>query len=178
MTGRVRVFASLLTVAFVAATLLLAVPVSAPPPIPMRVQGQAFDRAGTPLSIATPIRAFVDGVDVEDPFGAHASDTRTVSLTRQSSLAIAVAVLIAIVLGLFLLFAFLRARKKPVPPAGPPPSPPLAPTILPPVGAATVTPGLAPDKKVCPRCHTMVNVIDVTCFFCGYKFPEAAKPPP
>jgi len=117
-------------------------------------------------------------VDVEDPFGAHASDTRTVSLTRQSSLAIVVAVLIAIVLGLFLLFAFLRVRKKPVPPPGPPPSPPLAPTILPPVGAATVTPGLAPDKKVCPRCHTNVNVNDVTCFFCGYKFPEEAKPPP
>ena len=77
-----------------------------------------------------------------------------------------------------LLFAFLRARKKPVPPPGPPPSSPLAPTILPPVGAATVTPGLAPDKKVCPRCHTMVNGIDVTCFFCGYKFPEEAKPPP
>ena len=117
-------------------------------------------------------------VDVEDPFGARASDTRTVSLTRQSSLAIVVAALIAIVLGLFLLFAFLRARKKPAPPPGPPPSPPLAPTILPPVGAATVTPGLAPDKKVCPRCHTHVNVIDVTCFFCGYKFPEEAKPPP
>ena len=117
-------------------------------------------------------------VDVEDPFGAQASDTRTVSLTRQSSLAIVVAVLIAIVLGLFLLFAFLRARKKPAPPPGPPPSPPVAPTILPPVGAATVTPGIAPDKKVCPRCHTHVNVIDVTCFFCGYKFPEEAKPPP
>ncbi len=116
-------------------------------------------------------------VDVEDPFGAHASDTRTVSLTRQSSLAIVVAALIAIVLGLFLLFAFLRARKKPAPPPGPPPSPPLAPTISPPVGAATVTAGLAPDKKACPRCHTNVNVTDVTCFFCGYKFPEANPPP-
>src|SRR3989449_6934593 len=76
------------------------------------------------------------------------------------------------------LCAFLRARKKPVPQPGPPPSSPLSPTILPPVGAATVTPGIAPDKKVCPRCHTMVNVIDVTCFFCGYKFAEEAKPPP
>ena len=84
---------------------------------------------------------------------------------------------LAIVAGT-LLFAFLRARKKPAPPAAPPSSPPLAPTILPPVGAATVTPGIAPDKKVCPRCHTHVNVIDVTCFFCGYKFPEEAKPPP
>jgi len=25
---------------------------------------------------------------------------------------------------------------------------------------------------VCPRCHTIVNVIDVTCFFCGYLFPD------
>jgi len=117
-------------------------------------------------------------VEIEDPFGAHASDTRTVSLTRQSPLALIVAVLIAIVLGFFLLFGFLRARKKPAPPPGPPPSPPVAPVILPPVGAATVTPGLAPDKKVCPRCHTMVNVIDVTCFFCGYKFPDEGQPPP
>ena len=117
-------------------------------------------------------------VDVEDPFGAQASDTRTISLTRQSPLAIIVAVLIAILLGLFLLFAFLRARKKPKVPAEPPPTPPPGPAILPPVGAAKVTPGLAPDKKVCPRCHTHVNADDVTCFFCGYKFPEEAKPPP
>ena len=117
-------------------------------------------------------------VDVEDPFGAQASDTRTISLTRQSPLAIIVAVLIAILLGLFLLFAFLRARKKPKVPAEPPPTPPPGPAILPPVGAVTVTPGLAPDKKVCPRCHTHVNADDVTCFFCGYKFPEEAKPPP
>ncbi len=117
-------------------------------------------------------------VDVEDPLGAHASDTRTVSLTRQSPLALVVAVLIAIVLGLFLLFGFIRARKKTAPPAGPPPSPPLAPAILPPVGAATVMPGLAPEQKVCPRCHTHVNVMDVTCFFCGYKFPDEAKSPP
>ena len=145
MTGRVRVFACLLTLTIVAATLLAAIPVAAPPPIPMRTQGQALDRTGTALPVATPIRAFVDG---------------------------------AVVLGLFLLFGFLRARKKPAPPAAPPSSPPLAPTILPPVGAATVTPGIAPDKKACPRCHTHVNVIDVTCFFCGYKFPEEAKPPP
>src|SRR5881409_3544259 len=63
MTGRVRVFASLLIVAMVAAALLSAILVAAPPPIPMRVQGQAFDRAGTALPVATPIRAFVDGVD-------------------------------------------------------------------------------------------------------------------
>src|SRR5207249_9449476 len=71
-----------------------------------------------------------------------------------------------------------RARKKPKVPAEPPPTPPPGPAILPLVGAAKVTPGLAPDKKVCPRCHTHVNADDVTCFFCGYKFPEEAKPPP
>src|SRR3989449_644980 len=42
---------------------LAAPPVAPPPPIPMRVQGQAFDRLGAPLPIGTPIRAFVDGVD-------------------------------------------------------------------------------------------------------------------
>src|SRR5256885_13646270 len=61
MTGRVRVFASLLIIAMVAAALLSAIPVAAPPPIPMRVQGQAFARAGTALPVATPIGAFIDG---------------------------------------------------------------------------------------------------------------------
>src|SRR3989441_191431 len=117
-------------------------------------------------------------VDVQDPLGAQSSDTRTVSLTRQSSLALIIAVLIAVVLGIFLLFGFLRARRKPPQPVGPPPLPPLPPAILPPVGAATVTPGLAPDKKVCPRCQTHVNVSDVTCFFCGYKFTDEPKTPP
>src|SRR5207245_11517216 len=42
---------------------LYAAPVAAPPPIPMRTQGQAFSEGGTPLPFATPIRAFVDGVD-------------------------------------------------------------------------------------------------------------------
>src|SRR3989449_954591 len=75
-------------------------------------------------------------VDVQDPLGAQSSDTRTVSLTRQSSLALIIAVLIAVVLGIFLLFGFLRARRKPPQPVGPPPLPPLPPAILPPVGAA------------------------------------------
>src|SRR5436309_13108202 len=64
MTGRVRVFACLLTLAIVATTLLAAIPVAAPPPIPMRTQGQALDRPGTALPVATPIRAFVDGAVV------------------------------------------------------------------------------------------------------------------
>src|SRR3989442_2320349 len=126
MTGRVRVFACLLTLAIVAATLLAAIPVAAPPPIPMRTQGQALDRTGTALPVATPIRAFVDG---------------------------------AVVLGLFLLFDFLRARKKPAPPAAPPLSPPLPPTILPPVGAATFSPGIAPHNKDYPRCQPHSNFI-------------------
>ena len=117
-------------------------------------------------------------VDVQDPFGAQSSDTRTVSLTRQSSLALIIAVLIAVVLVLFLLFGFLRARRKPPQPVAPPPIPPMPPAILPPVGAATVSTGVPPDKKVCPRCQTHVNASDVTCFFCGYTFTEEAKPPP
>jgi len=176
ITGRVRVFASFLTVATVAATLLLAIPVGTQAiPLLTEAVGETAVLWNAPdIAVANVLVR----VDVEDPLGAQASDTRTVSLTLQSPVALIIAVLIAIVLVLFLLFGFLRARKKSAPPAGPPPSPPVAPTILPPVGAATVTPGLAPDKKVCPRCHTMVNVIDVTCFFCGYKFAEEAKPPP
>ena len=63
MTGRVRAFAWLLTAGIFAVGILYAIPVAAPPPIPMRTQGQAFSEAGTPLPFATPIRAFVDGVD-------------------------------------------------------------------------------------------------------------------
>src|SRR3989442_4080519 len=78
----------------------------------------------------------------------------------------------------FPMLRFLGAPRNPPQPVGPPKLPPLPPQILPPVGAATVTPGLAPDKKICPRCQTHVNVSDVTCFFCGYKFTEETKPPP
>src|SRR5207249_11683611 len=96
MTGRVRVFASLVIVAMVAAALLSAIPVAAPPPIPMRVQGQAFDRAGTALPVATPIRAFIDGVDYSNdpqvqggmgpartPTPGNPKDTRKASHTRR-----------------------------------------------------------------------------------------------
>src|SRR5437867_13335020 len=50
-------------------------------------------------------------VDVEDPFGARASDTRTVSLTRQPSLATVVAALLGIVFGQVPPFSFLQAPK-------------------------------------------------------------------
>src|SRR3989442_12818419 len=63
MTGRVRAFAWLPPAGIFAAAILYAVPVAAPPPIPMRTQGHAFDQAGAPLPFATPIRAFGDGVD-------------------------------------------------------------------------------------------------------------------
>ena len=53
----------LVLVGLLVGVVLVALPVGAPPPIPMRVQGQAFDRLGSPLPIGTPIRAFVDGVD-------------------------------------------------------------------------------------------------------------------
>jgi len=85
MTGRVRVFASLLIVAMVAAALLSAILVAAPPPIPMRVQGQAFDRAGTALPVATPIRAFVDGVDYSnDPQVQNGAGTYSILTSGNS----------------------------------------------------------------------------------------------
>src|SRR2546425_12617998 len=106
-------------------------------------------------------------VDVQDPLGAQSSDTRIVSLTRQSSLALIIAVLIAVVLGIFLLFGFLRARRNATQPVGPPPLTPLPPAILAPVGAAACTSALAPGKKVCPRCQTHVSVVDVTALSSG-----------
>ena len=127
------------------------------------------------VSWTTPDVAVSDAVlrvDVEDPFGAHASDTRTFRLTRQSPIALIVAVLIALVLIAFVVFGFLRARKHEQGPSPVPPTPPMAPippsTMPPPVGAAQV----GGDKKVCPRCHTAVNLSDLACFFCGYRFSE------
>ncbi len=51
--------------ALLAAT-LLPVAVRAPPPIPMVVEGHAYDRFGAPLPAGTPIRAYLDGVDYSD----------------------------------------------------------------------------------------------------------------
>lgn len=53
-------------------------PAVAPPPIPMRTQGRAFDSLMRPLPSGTPIRTFVDGVDysnrsqVQDAIGSFA----------------------------------------------------------------------------------------------------------
>jgi len=117
-------------------------------------------------------------VDVQDPFGAHASASQTFSLTRQSPIALIAAILIAVVLLVFVIFGFRRARKHeqapPSPPAKPPTAPASPPPIAPPIGAVLA----GGDKKICPRCHTAVKVADVTCFFCGFKFEEENTTPP
>jgi len=119
-------------------------------------------------------------VEVQDPFGAHATATRTFSLTRQSPLALVVAVLIAVVLVAFLIVGILRARKheERPPQQMPPPMPPtapIAPPVAPPLGRPLTTQS---GKKICPQCHTAVNPSDVQCFFCGYKFPGENPPSP
>ena len=50
---------------FALLALALAIPgeVRAPPPIPMTTTGHAYDAAGNPLTLGTPIRTFIDGVD-------------------------------------------------------------------------------------------------------------------
>ena len=118
-------------------------------------------------------------VDVQDPFGAHATAFTTFSLTRQSPIALIAAILIAVVLIVFVVFGYRRARKHEEaspspPPAKPPAAPPVPPQVAPPIGAVLA----GGDKKVCPRCHTSVKVEDVTCFFCGYKFTEENATPP
>jgi len=111
-------------------------------------------------------------VDVEDPFGAHGSASQTFALTRQSPIALIAAVLIAVVLLVFLIFGLRRARKHEEQPPSPPPAPPTPPTapaaVAPPLGGPVSVAG----KKVCPRCHTAVDIADVSCFFCGYRFSE------
>ena len=117
-------------------------------------------------------------VDVEDPFGAHATDARTFSLTRQSPVALIIAGFIAAVLVAFLIIGYLRTREETPPPA-PPPSPPSSPLLPPTIGpSATTPPPPAADKKVCPRCHTTVDAVDTTCFFCGYMFAGETSSPP
>jgi hypothetical protein len=118
-------------------------------------------------------------VDVQDPFGAHASASQTFALARQSPIALIAAILIAVVLIVFVIFGYRRARKhEEAPPSSPPAKPPTTPLspppIAPPIGAVLA----GGDKKICPRCHTAVKVADVTCFFCGYKFTEENTTPP
>ncbi|TLZ53515.1 MAG: hypothetical protein E6K17_09620, partial [Methanobacteriota archaeon] len=122
-----------------------------------------------------PDRAVAQAVfhlDVVDPSGLRGSAERTFSVTAQStpppppapsSLAIVIAAAIVIVLVAFLLLGLLLARKREKrPPAmpAPPPTPIIGPT------------GTVATTKVCPRCRTIVNAADVTCFFCGYVFPQ------
>src|SRR5881396_863439 len=70
-------------------------------------------------------------VDVQDPFGAHATAFTTFSLTRQSPIALIAAILIAVVLIVFVVFGYRRARKheeaSPSPPPAKPPAAPAAP---------------------------------------------------
>jgi len=58
----------------------------------------------------------------------------------------------------------------------PPQQPPMA--AVAPTGPPATAFGPDVAKKICPRCHTAVRAIDVSCFFCGYKFPEGGSPPP
>ncbi|MEK6986989.1 MAG: hypothetical protein AABX97_02700, partial [Candidatus Thermoplasmatota archaeon] len=55
------------------AAVFLPIAARAPPPIPMVVQGHAYDRANAPLPIGTPIRAFLDGVDYSN--GSRVQDS-------------------------------------------------------------------------------------------------------
>ncbi len=111
-------------------------------------------------------------VDVVDPFDARASDSRMVSLTQQTPYAILIAVLVVAVLLAFVIVGILLARRSRRP-APQPPSPPATspPTPVPPPAAGTTVPW-PPGKKLCPRCHTAVNVDDLVCFYCGNRFVE------
>lgn len=61
-TGRARTIACLVLVTVLFSLLASTIPVAAPPPIPMRTDGRAFDRSASALPPSTPIRTFVDGV--------------------------------------------------------------------------------------------------------------------
>jgi len=119
-------------------------------------------------------------VDVVNPADLRGSAERTFSLTRaslpqpppRSPLVFVVAALIVAVPVAFLLVGFLLARRRKV--EQPPRTAPAPPLPSPPVGSALAS---ASGTKVCPQCHTTVNAIDVSCFFCGYRFPGEGRPP-
>ncbi len=78
MERRAGTVAVLVLVGLALLVLVAVGPAMAPPPIPMRTQGRAFDTFGRPLPSGTPIRTFVDGVDysnrsqVQDAIGSFA----------------------------------------------------------------------------------------------------------
>lgn len=107
-------------------------------------------------------------VEVVDPFGLRASDTRAVSITEPTPFSVYVAVLVIVVIAVFILLAYRHASRQDTlgaPPSAPPAAPPTPPTVPPPTTAATT--------KVCPNCHTVVKAEDETCFFCGHPLPKA-----
>lgn len=135
----------------------------------------------TSVDWSTPDLAVSDAlfrVDVADPFDAHATTTRPFGLTRQSPVALAIAVVIALVLIGFVVFGYLRARKREEPPPAVPPPQTAPRALVPPPAIAPPAGAVGSTQKVCPRCHTTVNAIDIVCFFCGYKFDDETSRPP
>jgi hypothetical protein len=78
MERRAGTVAGLVLIGLALLILVAVGPAVAPPPIPMRTQGRAWDPFGRPLPSGTPIRTFVDGVDysnrsqVQDAIGTFA----------------------------------------------------------------------------------------------------------
>ena len=117
-------------------------------------------------------------VEVVDPFDARSSASRTVSIFRPTPYSLVIAALVVTVLLAFLLFSVLRRRRARRPPSGPPAPPTgLPPVAVPPPAAGVTAPG-PPGKKLCPRCHTAVNLDDLVCFYCGNLFTEPPSGPP
>ncbi len=112
-------------------------------------------------------------VEVANPFGLHASVSRTFTIAAATPLSVYIAVVVIIVIAVFVVFAYRHASRQETAQT-PPPSPPASPQtpsipVAPPQASA---PG--PGTKVCPNCHTVVKEGDETCFFCGQAF---ARPP-
>ncbi len=119
-------------------------------------------------------------LDVVDPAGLRGSAERTFSLTRESPppppprspLVFIVAALIVVIPLAFLLVGFLLARRRKA--DQPPQTAPTHPLPPPPFGSALAS---SSATKLCPQCHTTVNAIDASCFFCGHRFSGEARPP-
>jgi hypothetical protein len=60
-------------------------PAAAAPPLPLRTEGHAFDQLGSPLSVGTPIRTFVDGVDYSNATQIRDGNGSFVVLTSGNS---------------------------------------------------------------------------------------------
>lgn len=115
-------------------------------------------------------------VSAVDPFGAQGNGTASFNVLPATPYSVYIAILVIAVIAVFVLVAYSYARKREAPPAALPPVPPAgSPPAVAPSSSSAPAAAAAAGTKVCPKCGTVVQRADATCFFCGSPFPP--EPP-